>query len=302
MIKYICSGVVPRSRIMKRLCYPNIDRLLQLSAMKWSEKDRAVEKMSGEFSAILSDICINGVWKRTLPGRLKETEHLLCTCLKDRNDREIRFLDLGGADGVTTLDALNALRRNHITNIRVCLADLYFWLLRYQKGPVAEYRSTDGKPVMLRMGRFGLRLWNPHSSRLARYYLSLSKFRERMEVNAEIPLVNPLVLAEPALTILEMDCLHRNVNLTGTMDAIRASNILSPVYFTHEQILDIVSHLHAYLRKHGYLIVSRNFDSADGEETAHGSLWRKEDNTFIHIEDFGKGSEIKTLIAAKYNS
>ncbi len=116
-----------------------------------------------------------------------------------------------------------------------------------------------------------------------------------MPVDATISLVNPLVAADPSVTVLEWDVLRHNPALVDRFDAVRASNVLNHTYFSAEQIGHAVSHLHGYLRNGGWLLVSRSRVSGAGE-VDHGSIWRKEGGRFVHQHSFGAGAEIAAQV------
>jgi len=91
-----------------------------------------------------------------------------------------------------------------------------------------------------------------------------------------ISLIHPRVSAEPGITVLEWSACNRNPILVGRVDLARASNILKPLLlFSPAQIETAVSHLHAYLREGGLLIVSRQPPHRGETEIEHGSIWRK---------------------------
>ena len=79
------------------------------------------------------------------------------------------------------------------------------------------------------------------------------------------------------------------------VDAVRASNVLNNGYFRPEQIRTAISHLHAYLREEGCLVISSNIVVATGE-VEQGTVWRKSGRRFELIEDFGDGSEVREIV------
>jgi hypothetical protein len=185
--------------------------------------------------------------------------------------------------------------------VQAYLADVNLWLLRYRRGPFVEYRATDGEPIMVRVGPLGLRLAKSRrrtapadANPLAKIYLR-QRFRNAMQLDASISLVNPLSRSEPGLTIIELNCLRRDQSLVGRISAIRASNTLNLGYFEPAQIREAVGHCHAYLREGGCLVISRNADEASGE-TENGSVWIKQPARFCRVADFGSGSEVRSIV------
>jgi hypothetical protein len=253
------------------------------------------------FSAALHEMRIGGAWKRTHSGRLRATEDALCRFLANRSGQPLSMLDLGASDGITTLEALNALRDRLGSDIRVYLADKNLSLLRYRRWSVVEYRAQDGEPILARIGPLGLRLAKQRRELeeardpIANLYIRLKAFRSGLRPCGRILLTNPLVRCEPAVTPIEMDCLERDARLVGRLNAVRASNLLNCGYFTPDQVRIAVGHAYAYLREGGCLIISRNDDTKEGE-VERGSLWSKHPSGFERREDFGGGAEIRHLV------
>ena len=302
MIQLIISRKLPVNPLLRRRCLSNPDMLLDLSTEGiWSSS--APGEVAYRFSLILHDLRMAGAWKRTNQRRLKQTEEMICGHMSSRFRDNFVFLDIGASDGVTTVEAVRALRRQVPSqNVQAYIADVNLWLLRYRRGPVVEYRATNGEPIMVRVGRLGLRLAQSRRSAsradhnpLASFYLRRQRFRNTMRLETSISLVNPLSRNEPGLKIIELDCLRRNQSLIGQMSAVRASNILNLGYFEPQQIRDAVGHCHAYLQDGGCLVISRNADELSGE-VENGSVWIKEPARFSWVADFGSGSEVRSLV------
>lgn len=256
---------------------------------------------SEQFSRVLHDIRMGGVWKRTNSGRLKATERMLCKHIVTPEDGRPMLLDIGASDGVTTVELLRSIRHARGVEAKILLGDINLRLDRYRLGPLVEYRAVDGEPVMVRVGRFGMRLGEhrrvKHRLRdsLSRGYLRLVALRRAMRIDAQISLVNPIVSRESAITVREMDCLKRCEDLVGRFVAVRASNVFNLGYFGADEIHRALDHIFAYLRRDGCLVVSRNADQS-GAEIENGSVWNKSNRKFSWIEDFGSGSEVKDVV------
>ena len=307
MIKFICRAAKPAHHLFSYLFHSNPRRLLDITV----EAKRATEEniliLAEEFSEILHDVRVGGVWKRTSPGRLPLTTEALIKNLPDNNKAGI-ILDIGSSDGCTSADLVHALRENCERKFQVHMADLYLWLDVWRKGAWSEYRSTQGLPVMVELGWFGMRLpqsehrWDIFGSLLAKLYLSFSAFRKSFAHEVRIPMINPLALTlgEDCVLPIEMDCLQSNSAPESYFDAIRASNILNLGYFSPEQLNTILGHFHGYLRKDGILIVSRNEGSVSNE-TESGTVWQRTEDGFDCKDSFGQGSEIDVLVET-YNA
>ena len=301
MFQLIVAPPLPSASRLARRCLLDPDLLLNLET-EFRESSSDAQELSDRFSLILNDVRMAGAWKRTKRGRLKQTEEMLCVHIPSQLRQHLLFLDVGASDGITTVEALRTIKRAFGDASRAYAADLNLWLLRYRRGAVVEYRASNGEPIMIRIGRFGLRLSKsrrgaaePDYNPMVQLYLRLQNFRRSMPPDARISLVNPIARSEPGLTAIELDCLKREPSLTNRISAVRASNVLNLGYFHPAQIGEAIGHLHAYLRDGGCLVVSRNADTAAGE-SENGSVWRKEPGRFHWIQNFGSGSEIKEIV------
>jgi hypothetical protein len=303
MIGLVVAGRLPSNRLLRRYCLSDPEVLLALAA-EASGPSAAVDDLCERFSLALDDLRMGGVYKRTNRGRLIRTEEMLRRHIAPEHAKDLVFLDVGASDGITTIEALRALRQAFGEQVRGYAADLNIWLLRYRWGPLVEYRAADGEPIMVRLGPFGLRLARQrHGLELRRgdvlvgLYLRCRWLRRRLRFDDRISLVNPLAQGEPALAVLEFDCLRRDQGLRQRISAIRASNVLNLNYFRPAQISGAVGHFHAYLRSGGCLVISQNGDGVRGE-AENGSVWIKAEKGFCRVDDFGRGSEVASLVDA----
>ncbi len=300
MFQYITSDILPTSATLSRYCLANPDFLL---AVAETSRTSLSDALGDKFSLVMFDLRMGGAWKRTRRGRLKETERALSKYLAGGDRQGLTLLDLGASDGITTWEAVQALRQSLGVETKAWLADLYLYLLRYRCGLLVEYRAGDGEPVMVRLGRIGLRLSqqrrevNAQADALTQFYLGLAGLRGKMRLDARIPLIHPLARNEAAITAIELNCLERDPSLVGRFDAVRASNLLNHGYFTPAQIGSAISHLHAYLHEGGVLVISRNHD-VEGAEIERGSVWFRRADHFEKVEEFGHGSEVQEIVDA----
>jgi len=300
MIRLIARDPPAPSEAARGRLLADPDLLLSIAARLREEP--AQPALVDGFSHILHDLRIAGTWKRTNRGRLPETERMIAAYLAADPVEQIAVLDLGASDGITTFELVNALRAVFGARVRAYLTDTNLWLYRYRSGPIVEYRAAGGEPVMVRLGRLGLRLSRHRQAhedgdRLAALYMRWAGFRRAMRLDTRISLVHPLVQREPAITTMELDCLVREPSLTGRFAAVRASNVLNLGYFSVAELQIAAGNIHAYLREGGCFVVSRN-DGGPEVEVERGSVWRKADDRFVHLADFGGGSEVKDTVTA----
>jgi hypothetical protein len=297
MIQLVSKRPLPFSRQGRRLTDP--DLLLTIAERIRSQApDRRAD--ADKFNLVLGDMRIAGTWKRTSSGRLTRTQDEICKCVVRQSGVEVSVLDIGASEGLTTVELAAALRKK-FGGARLHLGDISIWLYRFRKGPVREYRGADGEPIMVKVGRVGLRLSRQRYNQpqepdpIAALYLRCKSFRASMQQDARISLVHPLVWDDPAITVKELNCLVCDNSLCLGFDAVRASNVLNAGYFSRPQIDTALGNIHAYLREGGCLVISRNRGTCAGE-TEDGSVWRKAEKQFSHVSDFGAGSEIRTIV------
>lgn len=255
-----------------------------------------------DFSTIVSDIYVDGVWKTTSNARLENTDKLIIELMKKNNAGTLcRFMDLGASSGITTIESAEKISKATRTPIKYYLLDRYFYLLRYKRNGFYEYRTSNEKPVFLKYAFFGIRLpvsEHKHaylSNIIASLYLSFSKFRKKMILDSKLPLFTSDLLSNDIFEVIEQDCLNMNLPANTMFEYIRASNILNKAYFSDEQIKKIINNLKQYLEDKGYLIISRNLTDKD-ESSEIISIWQNNNNKLELVSSFNGGSEIDNLL------
>jgi len=297
MIQIIRWNIAPQALPGRNLSDP--DRLIDI-AEKLRANETRDEALEDQFRHILANLRMSGTWKRTGKRRLPLTERALLAHLT-RAENTIKVLDIGASDGTTSLELLWALRQRFGDGSQVYSTDLNLWLNRYRRGPIYEYRASNGEATLVRVGFLGIRVADSRadggrsSDVLGSLYLRCKKFRKHMIFDKKIPLVHPLVRREAGISIKELDCLVFDASFAEKFTAVRASNVLNLGYFSPDQIDIALTHIYAYLQNNGYLLVSRNRDESMGEQE-HGSVWRKVAGKFFHVADFGAGSEIRQYV------
>ena len=300
MIRLLTRSAIADASPWRWLLHPDPERLADL-AHALSQSSLEAEALIAQFSSVVSGIRVGAIHKLTGPGRLRECDRVFAEALHTRGLDEVRFLDIGASDGITTLDTVRALAEQLARPVRATMIDRYLRLLRYGSGPLREYRSPDGSPVLLRLGRVGLQLSSIESTRdpvsrwLGRCYLRRTQLRGRLPLTATLDLVSPAV-RQAGIRVLEGNILERQTALAGAFDAVRASNVLNLDYFARSELEQALRHIHAYLSPDGILVLSRNHLEQGGVE--RGSAWRRTDAGFARFCDFGGGSYVASVVDA----
>lgn len=265
------------------------------------------ELIASQFSALLQDVRISDVTKFTFPGRLKSSQSRICEYLNANPvSDEIKILDVGASDGITTQELSIALSDSGMSNFKITIGELNPFLERFRKLGVTEYRAPNGDPVQLRIGMLAWRLPTPdkRSAVLSRLfisqYLKLNQFRKALVNQGKIWLISPVVRHNSKIEIKQMDCFQYNSVFANSFNVIRASNILNLTYFGSKKIGQALKNLTKYLKDGGILLVSRNADETPSIE--NGSIFKKESNLLKRVADFGDGSEVASLISETTSS
>jgi SAM-dependent methyltransferase len=256
-------------------------------------------QLETDFSLALHDVRMSGVWKRTNPNRLKETEKALISGITEQQFNDVKILDVGASDGITTLELVEAVRSTTKLNVSGVVADLNIVIEEFRFGPLREYRTVSGETVCSVLGPFGLRLdkRTPEATigPVERLYLSLGMLRRKLKSSGAIPLTSPKVAIDTRLSVSAFNCLELRPNMIGSFNVIRASNVINLDYFSPENLKQAVRNCEQYLRPGGLLVISRNVGSVSNE-VEHGSMWKKGvDGTLTRVLNFGNGSEIASI-------
>lgn len=298
MFKWLINRAPPQRGPLRWALLPMPERLLEISTTP-ARAPGVDASQADEFSEIITSLWINQVNKRTARDRLPDTLQAVTAALP-RGIRELRFLDLGASDGISTYDAVRYFRDERDVPIAACAVDLYTQLHRYDGRWCSEYRTSDGSPVLFRAGRIGLRLGRRLAFRPAELlrttYLRSQALRNRLCDVLSIPLVHPLAADDPDITVVEADALHQRLEFHDAFHAVRISNLLNRSYFSQAQMQTIVSHAVSYLQVDGVLVISRNDNDGD-DVTERGTVWRRHRDGLEKAADFNGGSELCGLIA-----
>lgn len=283
--------------------HPKLEQLIALSDRAQHAKSPEDQKnLLDQAHRIFEYIRIGHVWRRTSRDRLGDSEQLILSALKSHQG-PVSLLDVGVSDGTTSLALFNSLKTQFAEEeISFTASDLVTHLTVWRAGIFTEYRTSQGNPILARMGRLAFRmpaLGGGPLKYISKFIIWLwlkNPIRESMKAAGEIPLSNPLIRQSKQITMRELNILQEDPKLQGAFNVIRAANVLNLQYFTESEISVIVSTLYEYLEMDGHLLVCRNVVKDNNQEEAHGTLYQKKENGFIQKTSFGQGSEVNTII------
>jgi SAM-dependent methyltransferase len=304
MIRFICPSYLPRRwMIRSKVFHPSLDRLAELARVP--ADPAALAAASDEFSRILQNLRLRGVWKWTGRHRLRKMDQLLSGFAGAQGWTQLRMLDIGASDGITTLDAIQHLRQELGIPASATVIDRDTRLLSRRVGAGCTlYFSPAGRPILARWGRLALclepmeglegLLCNRPAAALARLFSRRLTPADHQAARA-IPTINPAVMHEPAIEVRERDLFDPEPAWVGTFDVVRASNVLTLSYYTPEKIREALGIAYRYLRDGGVLVVSRNVIGPESEKEM-GGLWQKKGSGFMRGPALDELPEIAELI------
>src|SRR3954447_8861150 len=123
MIQLLVSTSLRSTNSLRQCCLLDPEALLDLET-EFGSPSADAEELSDRFSLILNDLRMAGAWKRTKRQRLKQTEEMLCAHIPSQLRENVLFLDIGASDGITTVEALQRLKRDFGDTARAYAADL----------------------------------------------------------------------------------------------------------------------------------------------------------------------------------
>jgi hypothetical protein len=304
MIRYLCKSYLPYPWMIRRkVFHPSLDRLAALSEVD-ARDAKALNDASLEFSRILQNLRLRGIWKWTGPRRLRRMDRLLSDYASARALKSLRMLDLGASDGSTTLDTVEYLQQNTGISVQPTILDLDTRLLAIRRGSFLLYATPSGRPVLARRGKLALclepmegiegLLFNRLAAALAR---RCARGLEPADLAGAgvISLLNPAAARCPFIDVREGNLFEAEPEWFGRFDAVRASNVLNFSYFTAARIGEALGLAHRYLKEGGALLVSRNIIH-ERDETETGGLWTKEGPRFVRQAGLDQLPDIADLV------
>lgn len=293
----LSEGSLKRTLRRLRLFHPSLHRLSELSRCDAN----TCAACADEFSEILSDVIIEGVWKRTRRTRLSVLDEWVGPRLLELERSPLTLLDVGASDGITTYDTLLYSEKMLQVELRATVLEKTLALMNYRKGCLDLYLTKDGTPILAQIGIVGISfeetpaveglIFNP-IVRLAKRHLRQIVMNGSLPYLDSISLKNPAVTQNPHVNWLETSEFSKCAGSAEKYDFIRCSNVLNRGYFKEDEISGAIRNLTRCLKPKGLLLVSR--EASSGIHMA--SLWRRDDRIMTHIADLNGGSEIKSLL------
>ncbi|HEX7517211.1 MAG TPA: hypothetical protein VF345_07985 [Chthoniobacterales bacterium] len=243
-----------------------------------------------EFSRRVSSVCVNRVWRSTRANRHLASAELLRSYLSGRS--QLRVLDVGVSDGVTTLDLAEVLSDKFSI---LYVTDMYLALRVAQRNGMTyfydenEFRCVFVASDWLIYYSTDNRRWNP----LAWIARTVCERAPQIESgnSQSLSLLNPK-LRQLAATDVRLQLAVWDVFTPWPrepVDIVRAANILNPAYFEAEALGVALSQIGAALRSGGLFLV------VDNRNEEASTLFEKHGNRFVPAARLGAGCEIEAL-------
>lgn len=304
MLRYICNSYLPYKWMIElKIFYPSLERLADLH-LEFTKKNAEAYSLSEEFSCILKNLKINGVWKWTAPSRLQEMDRLLSEYVNNQSLKELSMLDVGGSDGFTSLDTFRHMKEKTNVGIVITMIDRDLYIHQVQIGCLTVYFTSSRRPILLCIGKLGLCIepmdgfegifFNNIADKISKYYAKKIE-DSKVDLSKSISLVNPIVSNNPLIRIEERDLFDLKPGWIDNYDVVRVSNVLNFCYYSENKIIEALFILHGYLREGGALLVSRNIISGNNERET-GALWTKTMTGFQRQYSLDESPDISRLV------
>ncbi len=277
------------------------------SQMSGSISDSEKLKLAKEYSNIVGRICVGITTKTTRIDRMREMDIAITTLIKQTpgsfSNAAIKMLDMGASDGSSTMTALTRLKEECDVDASAIALDLYVELVEYKSGLFCEYRLNDGYPVLLRLGPIGIQLSpiavarRPVEKLVGKCLSKLGFVGKSTNVQKSWSLLNPIVANSQKVSLQQGNLFEVDNDFVDQFEIVRASNVLNRSYFSDDLIKKGLYVAKQYVKNNGYLIVSRNRKSNEGE-IENGTIWQRTDDSFHVATLVGDGSDVSELIDA----
>ena len=260
----------------------------------------------------------DGSWKRSRAIRHSELDERLAAILQEQQAATPVFMDVGMANGISTLETIRCLERAGL-QVRTIATDrnLEAHVVRLH-GDLDALVEPNGHILMLEWhgwripshcdrwdyltGRFlvkwGVMAWAKH--RLARLSLPLAPRpsatgAESCPVEGPFLLVTPELKGRPDVVVRTDDILEPlPADLVGVADVVRIVNVLRPDRFSPGQLQQVAVNLRQRCRDGGLLVVGRNRMQQGIRPRSAASISQAEPGGGLRlVERLGNGSEFE---------
>ena len=260
----------------------------------------------------------DGSWKRSHATRHGELDNRLAAILGKRLDRPRVFMDVGMANGISTLETIRCLERAGL-GVQTIATDrnLVAYVVRLHKN-LDVLVEPNGHILMIEWNgwrlspacglwdyltgrglvKWGLTMWAKR--RLARLSLPLEP---RSGGTAEDPgaVEGPFLMVTPELkgrsdVVVRIEDILEPLapDLTGVADMVRIVNVLRPDRFPPAQLRQIAVNLRQRCRDGGLLVVGRNRMQRGVRSRWAVSIFQAEPGGNLQlVERLGTGSEVE---------
>jgi hypothetical protein len=247
------------------------------------------EDLQGQaFTDAISAICIDGVWRTTCKGRHSGSDKLLLARIGER--KELRILDVGISDGVTSLELAEKLNAQfsvfYGTDLHVSLK-----LVETEDGLVL-YRPPEMACVMVVTRRLvvynpPVRGINPLNRLAARICDKAPSVHKSRSLSLLHPRLRSRAEVDSRIQLMEWDIFRPWPR--EQIDVVRVANLLNPCYFSSEDLLRGVSNLFTATKEDGLIQV------VETRSAEQSTLFRKFGNRLEVVSRLGPGCDVERL-------
>ncbi|MFN9372782.1 MAG: hypothetical protein ACK6D3_12945 [Planctomycetaceae bacterium] len=262
----------------------------------------------------------DGSWKLSRKNRHEELDARLAALLKGQDRRPTVFMDVGMANGISTLETIRCLEQaglpvqtiatdrnleayvvrmsRHLdllveANGHILLIEWYGWLF----SPVSGlWEHATGRSLL----KWIVTAWGRR--RLARLGLPLTLGQVRPDgvVAGPYRLVTPELQGRPDVVVRTDDILEPTPpEWGGVADVVRVVNVLRPDCFSPAQLRQVATNLRQRCREGGILVVGRNRMQTGVRPRWAATLFRAEPGGgWRTLERLGAGSEVEQFFDA----
>lgn len=289
---------------------------MELPALAGAGENAGLEQIEADFFNRLK--LRNGTYKTTGRYRLDDVNALFFSLVASGKDVPLEILDVATSSGVAALRWFDSLRAQGMT-ARMTMSDLtmfaylvtplgWFTALvdrsnvplefeifeRVVRGRVKKADLLTARCIPILCARAFFRLFVARRSLRSRLVAGSGTEMSGGGSVIKLPLVASAVRRREDISLIEDDILAENPkNLLGRFDAIRAANILQPVYFDQRTIRRAVTTLKKRLKGEGSrLIICRT----DDEGRNNATIFCIRSGLFVVEARVGNGSEIEQLV------